>query len=147
MPCIMWCLLHQSYNVVSFEFGHLFMIFVLIAILYFPTPPPPTHHTLTQKEKKNVNSLFGVEWILFYFPVHFEMEDDWIVPYSTRLVFFKEIFYLYRITWSYNCNLCCQIFRKEPFFYGHDNYDQLVKIAKVWNILWFKFHFLFYSYS
>lgn len=24
-----------------------------------------------------------------------------------------------------------QIFRKEPFFHGHDNYDQLVKIAKV----------------
>lgn len=23
------------------------------------------------------------------------------------------------------------IFRKEPFFYGHDNYDQLVKICKV----------------
>ncbi|MBA0560925.1 hypothetical protein Golob_017796, partial [Gossypium lobatum] len=23
------------------------------------------------------------------------------------------------------------IFRKEPFFYGHDNYDQLAKIAKV----------------
>lgn len=23
------------------------------------------------------------------------------------------------------------IFRKEPFFYGHDNYDQLVKIARV----------------
>lgn len=23
------------------------------------------------------------------------------------------------------------IFRKDPFFYGHDNYDQLVKIAKV----------------
>jgi len=22
------------------------------------------------------------------------------------------------------------IFRKEPFFYGHDNYDQLVKIAR-----------------
>ena len=29
--------------------------------------------------------------------------------------------------------LCGQIFRKEPFFYGHDNYDQLVKIAKVVN--------------
>lgn len=28
-----------------------------------------------------------------------------------------------------------QIFRKEPFFYGHDNYDQLVKIAKVCEIL------------
>jgi casein kinase II subunit alpha len=24
-----------------------------------------------------------------------------------------------------------QIFKKEPFFQGHDNYDQLVKIAKV----------------
>ena len=24
-----------------------------------------------------------------------------------------------------------QIFHKEPFFHGHDNYDQLVKIAKV----------------
>lgn len=23
------------------------------------------------------------------------------------------------------------IFRKEPFFHGHNNYDQLVKIAKV----------------
>ena len=23
------------------------------------------------------------------------------------------------------------IFRKEPFFQGHDNYDQLVKIARV----------------
>ena len=23
--------------------------------------------------------------------------------------------------------------RKEPFFHGHDNYDQLVRIAKVWN--------------
>ena len=27
------------------------------------------------------------------------------------------------------------IFRKEPFFYGHDNYDQLVKIAKVQHAL------------
>lgn len=29
-----------------------------------------------------------------------------------------------------------QIFRKEPFFYGHDNYDQLVKIAKVCGVMW-----------
>jgi casein kinase II subunit alpha len=27
--------------------------------------------------------------------------------------------------------LCDKIFRKEPFFHGHDNYDQLVKITKV----------------
>jgi hypothetical protein len=29
------------------------------------------------------------------------------------------------------------IFRKEPFFHGHNNYDQLVKIAKV-SLLGFK---------
>ena len=28
-------------------------------------------------------------------------------------------------------NVWIQIFRKEPFFHGHDNYDQLVKITKV----------------
>ncbi|MBA0860622.1 hypothetical protein Goshw_019468 [Gossypium schwendimanii] len=38
--------------------------------------------------------------------------------------------------WSLGCmfagmGCAIQIFRKEPFFYGHDNYDQLAKIAKV----------------
>jgi len=33
--------------------------------------------------------------------------------------------------WSLGCMLAGIVFRKEPFFYGHDNYDQLVKIAKV----------------
>lgn len=33
--------------------------------------------------------------------------------------------------WSLGCMLASLIFRKEPFFHGHDNYDQLVRIAKV----------------
>lgn len=33
--------------------------------------------------------------------------------------------------WSLGCVFAGMIFRKEPFFNGHDNYDQLVKIAKV----------------
>mmetsp|Transcript_19709 Transcript_19709/g.64087 ORF Transcript_19709/g.64087 Transcript_19709/m.64087 type:complete len:371 (-) Transcript_19709:96-1208(-) len=33
--------------------------------------------------------------------------------------------------WSTGCMLAGMIFRKEPFFNGNDNYDQLVKIAKV----------------
>jgi len=33
--------------------------------------------------------------------------------------------------WSLGCMFAGMIFRKEPFFNGHDNYDQLVKIAKV----------------
>ncbi|CAK9297257.1 unnamed protein product [Gordionus sp. m RMFG-2023] len=33
--------------------------------------------------------------------------------------------------WSLGCMLASMIFRKEPFFHGHDNDDQLVRIAKV----------------
>lgn len=33
--------------------------------------------------------------------------------------------------WSLGCMLAGMIFRKEPFFQGRDNYDQLVKIARV----------------
>ena len=33
--------------------------------------------------------------------------------------------------WSLGAMFAGMIFRKEPFFHGHDNYDQLVKIAKV----------------
>jgi len=33
--------------------------------------------------------------------------------------------------WSLGCMLASMIYRKEPFFHGHDNYDQLVRIAKV----------------
>ncbi|KAG6774067.1 hypothetical protein POTOM_021416 [Populus tomentosa] len=33
--------------------------------------------------------------------------------------------------WSLGCMFAGMIFRKEPFFYGHDNHDQLVKVAKV----------------
>ena len=33
--------------------------------------------------------------------------------------------------WSLGCMLAGMIFRREPFFHGHDNQDQLVKIARV----------------
>lgn len=33
--------------------------------------------------------------------------------------------------WSLGAMFASMIFRKEPFFHGHDNFDQLVKIAKV----------------
>ena len=33
--------------------------------------------------------------------------------------------------WSLGCMFAAMIFKREPFFHGHDNYDQLVKIAKV----------------
>ncbi|KAI9475472.1 MAG: casein kinase II catalytic subunit [Benjaminiella poitrasii] len=33
--------------------------------------------------------------------------------------------------WSYGCMLAGMVFRKEPFFNGQDNYDQLAEITKV----------------
>lgn len=33
--------------------------------------------------------------------------------------------------WSLGCMFAALIFRKDPFFCGHDNYDQLAKIARV----------------
>uniref|UniRef100_A0A8C7ID77 non-specific serine/threonine protein kinase n=1 Tax=Oncorhynchus kisutch TaxID=8019 RepID=A0A8C7ID77_ONCKI len=33
--------------------------------------------------------------------------------------------------WSLGCMLASMVFLKEPFFHGQDNYDQLVRIAKV----------------
>ncbi|KAG9223083.1 hypothetical protein CCMSSC00406_0000228 [Pleurotus cornucopiae] len=46
------------------------------------------------------------------------------------LVDFQEYDYSLDM-WSFGCMFASMIFRKEPFFHGHDNYDQLVKIAKV----------------
>ena len=46
------------------------------------------------------------------------------------LVDFQEYDYSLDM-WSLGCMFASMIFRKEPFFHGHDNYDQLVKIAKV----------------
>jgi len=46
------------------------------------------------------------------------------------LVDFQEYDYSLDM-WSLGCMFASMIFKKEPFFHGHDNYDQLVKIAKV----------------
>jgi casein kinase II subunit alpha len=46
------------------------------------------------------------------------------------LVDFQEYDYSLDM-WSLGCMFASMIFRKEPFFHGSDNYDQLIKIAKV----------------
>lgn len=33
--------------------------------------------------------------------------------------------------WSFGCILASMLFRREPFFHGNDNHDQLVRIVKV----------------
>ncbi|KAI8814080.1 putative casein kinase [Cladochytrium replicatum] len=46
------------------------------------------------------------------------------------LVDFQEYDYSLDM-WSLGCTFASMIFKRDPFFHGQDNYDQLVKIAKV----------------
>lgn len=46
------------------------------------------------------------------------------------LVDFQEYDYSLDM-WSLGCMFAGMIFKKEPFFHGQDNYDQLVRISKV----------------
>ena len=72
-----------------------------------------------------------------YFKVHFDFYMFLRTHFSTFNFKGPELlvdyqFYDYSLDmWSLGCMLASMIFRKEPFFHGHDNYDQLVRIAKV----------------
>lgn len=50
---------------------------------------------------------------------------------QANVCFFSQMYDYSLDMWSLGCMLASMIFRKEPFFHGHDNYDQLVRIAKV----------------
>uniref|UniRef100_UPI00398EF422 casein kinase II subunit alpha' isoform X2 n=1 Tax=Pristiophorus japonicus TaxID=55135 RepID=UPI00398EF422 len=75
-----------------------------------------------------------IDWGLaeFYHP-----EQEYNVRVASRYFKGPELLVDYQMydysldMWSLGCMLASMIFRKEPFFHGHDNYDQLVRIAKV----------------
>lgn len=56
-----------------------------------------------------------------------------ILSRPIRISFNIRIFPLlpYMLDAQIHVFLAHQIFKKDPFFHGHDNYDQLVKIARV----------------
>lgn len=56
----------------------------------------------------------------------------WNVLFTVQNSYFKLLeYFLLTMTHFHGIFFLLQIFRKEPFFYGHDNHDQLVKIARV----------------
>lgn len=75
-----------------------------------------------------------IDWGLaeFYFP-----GTDYSVRVASRFFKGPELLlnntkYDYSLDiWSLGCLFAGIIFKKEPFFYGTDNFDQLVKIVKV----------------
>ncbi|KAI8077332.1 casein kinase II subunit alpha [Gilbertella persicaria] len=89
------------------------------------------HNVMIDHEKRQLRL---IDWGLaeFYHP-----GTEYNVRVASRyfkgpelLVDFQEYDYSLDL-WSYGCMFASMIFRKEPFFHGHDNYDQLVKIARV----------------
>ena len=89
------------------------------------------HNVMIDHEKRELRL---IDWGLaeFYHPGR-----EYNVRVASRyfkgpelLVDFQEYDYALDL-WSLGCMFAGMIFKKEPFFHGHDNYDQLVKIAKV----------------
>jgi len=89
------------------------------------------HNVMIDHERRELRL---IDWGLaeFYHP-----KTEYNVRVASRyfkgpelLVDFQEYDYSLDM-WSLGCMFASMIFRKEPFFHGHDNYDQLVKIAKV----------------
>jgi casein kinase II subunit alpha len=75
-----------------------------------------------------------IDWGLaeFYHP-----NQDYNVRVASRYFKGPELlvgyqYYDYSLDmWSLGCMLASMIFQQDPFFRGHDNYDQLVRIARV----------------
>jgi len=89
------------------------------------------HNVMIDHETKKLRL---IDWGLaeFYHP-----SQEYNVRVASRyfkgpelLVDFQQYDYSLDL-WSFGCMFASMIFRKEPFFHGHDNYDQLVRIAKV----------------
>jgi casein kinase II subunit alpha len=89
------------------------------------------HNVMIDHEKRQLRL---IDWGLaeFYHP-----EREYNVRVASRYFKGPELLvdlqdYDYSLDmWSLGCMFAGMVFRKEPFFHGHDNYDQLVKIAKV----------------
>jgi casein kinase II subunit alpha len=89
------------------------------------------HNVMIDHEKKQLRL---IDWGLaeFYHP-----NENYNVRVASRyfkgpelLVDLQDYDYSLDI-WSLGCMFAGMIFKKEPFFHGHDNYDQLVRITKV----------------
>ncbi|KAK0425157.1 hypothetical protein QR680_009064 [Steinernema hermaphroditum] len=89
------------------------------------------HNVMIDHEKRTLRL---IDWGLaeFYHP-----RQEYNVRVASRYFKGPELLVDYQCydysldMWSLGCMLASMIFRKEPFFHGHDNYDQLVRIAKI----------------
>eukprot|EP00762_Andalucia_godoyi_P001912 ANDGO_06045.mRNA.1 Casein kinase II subunit alpha len=89
------------------------------------------HNVMIDHEQKQLRL---IDWGLaeFYYP-----GQEYNVRVASRYFKGPELLvdlrdYDYSLDlWSFGCMFASIIFKKEPFFHGRDNYDQLIRIAKV----------------
>merc|ERR1719174_2091598 len=89
------------------------------------------HNVMIDHEKRKLRL---IDWGLaeFYHP-----EREFNVRVASRYFKGPELLVDYKLydystdLWSLGCMFAGLIFRKEPFFHGHDNTDQLVRIVRV----------------
>uniref|UniRef100_A0A673L658 non-specific serine/threonine protein kinase n=1 Tax=Sinocyclocheilus rhinocerous TaxID=307959 RepID=A0A673L658_9TELE len=84
------------------------------------------HNIMTDHEHRKLRL---IDWGLaeFYHP-----GQEYNIRVASRYFKGPELLIDYQMyDYSLGCMLASMIFRKEPFFHGRDNYDQLVRIAKV----------------
>ncbi|XP_018564072.1 casein kinase II subunit alpha isoform X1 [Anoplophora glabripennis] len=89
------------------------------------------HNIIVDQENRKIRL---IDWGLadFYHP-----GQEYNVRVASRYFKGPELlvdygFYDYSLDmWSLGCVFASMLFRKEPFFHGNDNYDQLVRIVKV----------------
>ncbi|EYC04789.1 hypothetical protein Y032_0086g1991 [Ancylostoma ceylanicum] len=89
------------------------------------------HNVMIDHEKKQLRL---IDWGLaeFYHP-----KQDYNVRVASRYFKGPELLVDYQCydysldMWSLGCMLASMIFRKEPFFHGHDNYDQVKSNSSV----------------
>jgi len=89
------------------------------------------HNVMIDHDKRHLRL---IDWGLAEF---YHMDREYNVRVASRYYKGPELLvdlqhYDYSLdVWSLGCMLAGMVFKKEPFFHGHDNYDQLVKIARV----------------
>jgi len=89
------------------------------------------HNVMIDHEKREVRL---IDWGLaeFYHPLQEYNVRVASRHYKGPELLVDDTLYDYSLdSWSFGCMLAGMIFKKEPFFQGADNIDQLAKIAKV----------------